>query len=48
MFDALRDGYSEAGGQRPAIWLGQMLGVALRTALQTVIVVSVLRLMGVI
>lgn len=48
MNEEMRRGYVEAGGQKIAIVIGGLLGLVGRTALQTAVVVLVIRALGVL
>lgn len=48
MWPNFTEGYREAGGPRLTDFLGGVLGMAMKTALQTVVVVIVLRALGVL
>jgi hypothetical protein len=48
MIADMRKAYEDAGGAPVSIVIGKILGMILRTATQTVVVVIVLRLMGAI
>lgn len=48
MLDAFKRGYADVNGPDPAVFLGRVVGMITRTAVQTVVVVVVLRYLGVL